>query len=148
MLTLEIADALVDDALREGMRLGLKPLAVAVVDAGGHVIVAKRQDRCSYMRVDIARAKAWGALGLGFGTRAIAKAANTTHAPMMSAVNVLSGGLVIPSPGGVIIADAEGNFLGAIGISGDLGEKDEVAALAAVVNAGFVGIPGYPGDPT
>ena len=87
-LGLEAADLIVDTALAEGRRLGLAPLAVAVLDAGGHLIVFKREDRAGILRFDIAFAKAWGALGMGFGTRELAN-----RSPgFVNALAVMSGG--------------------------------------------------------
>ncbi len=70
-LKLKDAETMMDAALAEGRKLKLAPLAVAVLDAGGHVIAFKREDGAGIVRFDIAYGKAWGALGMGFGTREI-----------------------------------------------------------------------------
>lgn len=143
MLTLKDANQIVDEALAEGRRRSLAPLAVAVLDAGGHVIVMKREDRCSYLRTEIARGKAWGALGVGFGSRAIAEHANNESGPFFGALAAMSGGLMVPSPGGVLIRDASGELIGAVGISGDKGDSDEACAVQAIELLGFTAVTGH-----
>ncbi len=69
VLTLAKAESLADAALAEGRRLRLAPLTLVVLDAGGHVVTAKREDGSGILRFEIAYGKAWGALGMGFGTR-------------------------------------------------------------------------------
>jgi uncharacterized protein GlcG (DUF336 family) len=145
ILGLERATSIVDRALAEARRLGLAPLGVAVLDAGGHLLVFKREDRAGILRFDIAHAKAWGALGMGFGTRELAQRAARSPA-FVAALTAVSGGRVAPSPGGVLIADAGGDILGAVGISGDTGEHDEACAIAGIEAAGLVAHPGVPGQ--
>jgi uncharacterized protein GlcG (DUF336 family) len=144
ILGLERATSIVDTALAEARRLALAPLGVAVLDAGGHLLVFKREDRAGILRFDIAHAKAWGALGMGFGTRELAQRAARSPA-FVAALTGVSGGRVAPSPGGVLIADAGGDILGAVGISGDTGEHDEACAIAGIEAAGLVAHPGVPG---
>lgn len=137
---LEAASLIVDTALAEARRRGLAPLAVAVLDAGGHLVAFKREDRAGILRFDIAFAKAWGALGMGFGTRELANRSAT----FVNALAVMSGGRVAPSPGGVLIADDTGEIVGAIGISGDKGEMDEACAVAGIVATGLTAHTGIP----
>jgi uncharacterized protein GlcG (DUF336 family) len=93
------------------------------------------------MRPQIAIAKAGGALGMGYGSRELAKRANA--APVFySALFAISGGAMAPSPGGVLIRNADGLVIGAIGISGDTGDADEACAIAGVLAAGLVPDPG------
>src|SRR4030081_4105849 len=70
-LTLDSAARIVDAALEHARELGLKPLTIAVLDAGGHLVAFKRQDRSGILRPDIAQGKAWGALGMGLGGRSL-----------------------------------------------------------------------------
>ena len=140
-LTLAAASTLVDAALAEARRQGFSPLAVAVLDAGAHLVALKREDEASLMRPQIAIAKAVGALGMGYGSRELAKRANA--APVFySALFAISGGAMAPSPGGVLIRDADGQVIGAVGISGDTGDADEACAIAGVAAAGFTPDPG------
>lgn len=140
-LTLAQANTLVDTALAEGRKKNLAPLAVAVLDAGGHLIALQREDKAGFFRNDIAFGKAWGALGMGFGTRELAERAakSPTFITMLATA---SQGRIIPSPGGVLIANAEQDILGAVGISGDSGDNDELCALAGIEVIGLIAITG------
>jgi uncharacterized protein GlcG (DUF336 family) len=136
-LTLDAASLMVDSALAEARAKGFSPLCVAVLDAGAHLVALKREDGASLMRSQIAIAKATGALGMGYGSRELAKRANA--APVFySALFAISGGAMAPSPGGVLIRNAEGEVIGAVGISGDTGDADEASAIAGVLAAGLV----------
>jgi uncharacterized protein GlcG (DUF336 family) len=136
-ITLAKASIIVDEALRRGRELGCAPLAVAVTDAGGHLVAFKREDRAGILRFDIAYAKAWGALGMGFGTRELASRAASNPA-FLTALATVSGGRIVPSPGGVLILDGD-EVIGAAGISGDTGDRDEECALAGITAAGLAG---------
>jgi uncharacterized protein GlcG (DUF336 family) len=54
-LSLDTAARIVDAALEHARTLKLKPLTVAVLDAGGHLVAFKRQDRSGILRPDIAQ---------------------------------------------------------------------------------------------
>ena len=84
MIGLDRATEIVDAALAEGRRLNLAPLAVVVLDAGGNLVVAKREDKAGILRIDIAHAKAWGSLGMGFGSRELARRAEQSPAAAWS----------------------------------------------------------------
>ena len=144
MLTLEQASIIIDKALEKGRELGLKPLTVAVLDAGGHLTALKREDGSSLLRPEIAGGKAWGALGMGFGGREFARRA-AGNLVFIQALSAASGGRIIPVPGGVPIRDKSGDIVGAVGISGDTSENDELCAVYGVSGAGLVP---DTGDPT
>ncbi len=141
MLKLAQANTIIDAALAEARKNNFMKLGVAVCDAGGHVVAFKREDGATFLRFQLAYGKAWGALGMGFGTRELAERAGKQPA-FIGALAAVTEGRMVPSPGGVLIADAGGEILGAIGISGDTGDNDEVCALAGVKAAGFTPIPG------
>jgi uncharacterized protein GlcG (DUF336 family) len=140
-LNLLQANTIIDAALGEGRKRNLAPLVVAVLDAGGHLIAFQRGDGAGFARFDIAYGKAWGALGMGFGTRELAERAAKFPA-FVSAIAAATQGRMIPSPGGVLIRNAAGDIIGAVGISGDLGDKDELCAIAGIEAAGLTAIPG------
>ncbi len=141
-LTLKQAEQIADRSLEKGGEMGLAPLTVVVLDAGGHVVVARRQDGAGILRFDIANGKAWGALGMGFGTREIAQRAEVMPG-FINAIAVTSNGRIVPSPGGVLVA-ASGQVIGAVGISGDTGDHDELCAIAGIEAAALTAIPGKP----
>jgi uncharacterized protein GlcG (DUF336 family) len=136
LINLETADRIIDGTLAEGRRLGLGPLTAAVLDSGGHLVVLKRSDGSEYLRPSIAIGKAWGALGMGHAGRVLAERAAKMPV-FFGAMSDMSGGKMVPLPGGVIIRDIEGVIVGAIGVSGDTGDNDEVAAIAGIEAAGL-----------
>ncbi len=140
-ISLDTARAMIAAAFATGAELGLKPLAVIVLDAGGHAVAFERQDGASNLRWQIAHGKAHGALGLGMGSRAIRARAEREPA-FVAAVNGAFGGALIPAPGGVLVRDGAGAILGAVGITGDTSDNDEACAVAAIAAAGFVPDPG------
>ena len=143
-LTLAQASAIVDAALKKGRELNLMPLTVVVLDPGGHPVALKREDRSGIMRVDIATGKAWGALGMGFGSRELFE--RSTKQPMfITALAAVSQGRMVPVPGGVIVRGADGDIIGAVGISGDVSDKDEICAVAGIEAAGLKAETGAPG---
>jgi uncharacterized protein GlcG (DUF336 family) len=137
MLSLHQASVIVDSALEQGRKLGFKPLTVVVLDAGGHLKAMKREDGSSLLRPEIAGGKAWGALGMGFGGRELARRA-AANPVFIQALSVASGGRVVPVPGGVLIRDGAGEIEGAVGISGDTAENDETCAVYGICSAGLV----------
>jgi uncharacterized protein GlcG (DUF336 family) len=140
-LTLAQASTIVDIALATARDMELVPMTVAVLDAGGHLVAFKREDRSGILRYDIAYGKAWGALGMGFGSRTLyERAANTPQ--FFNALYAASGGRVVTNPGGVLIRDGEGEIIGAVGISGDTSDKDEACAIAGIEAAGLFADPG------
>ncbi len=142
-LTLADAEAIADASLAAGRTAGLLPLTVAVLDAGGVLVVHKRQDGSGILRGDIAAGKAWGALGMGISSRTIRDRLKERIA-FQAALAAASHGRFIPVPGGVLVRDTNGVVIGAVGISGDASDKDEYAAITAVRAAGFTPHPAMP----
>lgn len=140
-LTLSQASTIVDVALQKGRAINCAPLVAAVLDAGGHLVAFKREDKAGIMRFDIAFGKAWGALGMGFGSREIAARA-ATNPVFFTALAAVAGGRFVPVPGGVLIRDAAGEVVGAVGVSGDTSDRDEECALAGIETSGLKGDPG------
>ena len=140
-LTLTQATTIVDAALKKGRETSCAPLAVAVLDAGGHLKAFAREDDAGIIRPQIAIGKAWGALGMGMGSRAFARrvAEQPQQQAFFAALNAMSDGRVVPAPGGVLVRDAAGAVIGAVGISGDVSDKDEACALAGIAAAGLAG---------
>ncbi|MDQ4489499.1 heme-binding protein [Sinomonas sp. ASV486] len=133
---LATARSVVDEALAVGRQHGFKPLTVVVLDAGGHVVAAAREDGASNNRFEIAHGKAYGALALGMGSRALMERAEQ-QAYFISAAAAALGGRLIPVPGGVIVRGDDGAVEGAVGISGDTSDNDETAAAKAIQAAGL-----------
>ena len=141
VITLAQAATIVDVALKKGRDNNLAPLTVAVLDAGGHLVAFKREDQSGILRFDIAFGKAWGALGMGFGSRTLASRAAKTP-QFFTMLAAASEGRMVCNPGGVLIRDGSGAIIGACGISGDTSDKDEMCAVAGIEAAGLKADPG------
>ena len=136
-ISLEQANSIISAAFAHGRTMGLKkPLSVAVVDAVVHVLAFQRQDGASTMRFQIAMAKACGALGLGVSSRKIAEMA-VERPTFIASLGPISQAGVVPAAGGVIVTDAQGAPIGAVGITGDTSDNDEACALAGILAAGL-----------
>ena len=144
-LPLEAASRIIERALAAGRGAGMAPLTVAVLDAGGHLVALQREDGSGILRVEIATGKAWGALGMGESSRALGERLRERLA-FQAALAAASGGRFVAVPGGVLIRDAAGEVIGAVGISGDTSEKDEYCAIEGVRAAGLTPEPADP-DP-
>ena len=140
-INLDQARTIVASALAHGRAQAMQPLAVLVLDAGGHAIAFEREDGASNLRFQVADGKAYGALGLGIGSRALFNRAQE-QPYFVQAVNGAFGGRLIPVPGGVLVRDVTGALIGAIGVSGDNSDNDEAAAIAGIEATGLVADPG------
>lgn len=135
-ISLEQANTIIAAALAKGLEMKLKPLTVAVLDPGGHVISLQRQDGSPNLRPQIATGKASGALGMGYSSRKIAEMAAERPGFVASLGQISVQGL-LPAAGGVIVVDADDTVLGAVGISGDTSDNDEICALAGIAAVGL-----------
>ena len=110
---------------------------MAVLDDGGHMVAFQREDNSAIMRYEIAFGKAWRALGMGRSTRSLrAMAQDRPH--FAESLTTASAGRFVPVLGGVLIRDADGAVMGAIGVTGDSEDNDETAAIAGIAAAGLV----------
>ncbi len=136
-ISLAQANAIIAGAFAKGAELGFKPLSVAVLDAGGHLIAFQRGDGASFARAQIASGKAAGALALGVSSRKVGVMAE--ERPWF--VGAFASGAphpVIPVAGGVIVVAADDGPIGAVGVTGDTSDNDEIAALAGIAAAGLL----------
>lgn len=139
MISLDQARAIVAGARQKGRELVLKPLSVAVLDAGGHLLAFEREDGAAPGRFEIARGKAYGAVMMGMpGSAQMARAEEQAY--FITAVGSAFGGRMIPVPGGVLVKDAGGTVIGAVGVTGDTSDNDAAAAMAGIAGAGLVGL--------
>ena len=135
------ANSVIERILAKGRDLGCAPLTVAVLDPGGHLVSFQREDGSGILRPQIAIGKAWGALGMGFGSRELRNRADKSP-QFVNSLAVISDGRVVPGPGGVIIRAAGGELQGAVGVSGDTSDNDEICAIAGIEAVGFIAQPG------
>lgn len=135
-ISLAQASAVIDGALAHARATGLAPMTVTVLDCAGRPVAMKREDGSSLLRPEIAHAKAFGALGMGMGSRALGERA-ATHPAFVASITALAQGNLVPVAGGVLIRNAEGTLLGAVGVSGALPDQDEACALEALSGCGW-----------
>jgi uncharacterized protein GlcG (DUF336 family) len=135
-LTLAQANQIIAAALAKSKEMGYKPMAVVVLDDAGHVKAAQREDGASMFRVDVATGKAWGAVGMGVSSRVLAERAKENPA-FLHTLAATAQGKFLPQPGAVVIRDASGAMLGAVGASGGTGDEDEVICAHGVKAAGL-----------
>jgi len=136
MLTLDQANTIIDAAMDHGRQARFQPLCVVVLDVGGNALALKRDERASISRPQIATAKAAGCLGMGFGGRELARRAAAAPAFFTALASAFPQGLA-PVAGGVLIRDAAGVLMGAVGVTGDTSDNDELCALAGIAAAGL-----------
>lgn len=137
ILSLDEARSIIAGAFARAAELGLNPLAVVVLDAGGHIRAIERQDGASIHRPEIAMGKAYGALAMGLGSRSLADRVKERGAVFLDAVNGMLGGRLVPVPGGVLVRDEAGRIIAAVGISGDASDRDEDCAVAGIESVGL-----------
>ncbi|MDP9902849.1 GlcG/HbpS family heme-binding protein [Variovorax ginsengisoli] len=135
-LNLDQANQIIDGALARSREAGYKPMAIAVLDDAGHLKAFQREDGASMFRFDIARAKAWGAVGMGASSRTLAERAKGNPNFFVS-LAATADGKFLAQAGAVLIRDASGHVVGAIGASGGTGDEDEEICAAGVRAAGL-----------
>jgi uncharacterized protein GlcG (DUF336 family) len=140
-VTLAQASTIVDIALKKARELKQMPQTIVVLDPGGHVVCAKREDNSGIIRYELAFGKAYGALGMGWGSRTTGERV-TQNPNFLTAMVGASGGRVVPNAGGVLVRDAANKILGAVGVSGDVADNDEIIAVAGIEAAGLKADPG------
>lgn len=137
-LTLTVAKEIIAATLAKGEELGFLPLSAVVVDAGGHPIAFERSDGSSPGRFRIAYGKANGVVMMGLAGHELF-ARSEKFPTFMASLNGAFDGAFLPVPGGVLIRDAEGAVLGAVGVTGDTSGNDATAGLAGIKAVGLVG---------
>lgn len=137
MISLEQARTVIAATRAKGREMGLNPLTVVILDAGGHFVAMEREDGSGYGRPDIAGGKAAGALAMGVSSRKLGDMA-AERPTFIAALSAAWEGKLIPAAGGILIRDASGALLGAVGVSGDLSDNDEEAALSGIAAAGLM----------
>ena len=135
-LTLAQANQIIAAAIAKSKEAGYQPMGIAVLDASGNLKAFASEDGASMFRFDIARAKAWGAVGMGVSSRALSQRAKDNPNFFVS-LAATSEGKFLPQTGAVVIKDASGQVIGAVGASGGTGDEDEAICIAGVEAAGL-----------
>ena len=135
-LTLQQANTIIEKAFAKAKEMKVKPLAIVVLDDGGHIVAAQRQDNATMFRYDVALGKAWAAVAMNCSSRALAGRAKE-NPNFMITLAATAQGKFLPQPGAVLIKDTAGNVLGAAGGSGGTGEEDEAVCAYGAEQAGL-----------
>ncbi|MDX1609588.1 MAG: heme-binding protein [Halofilum sp. (in: g-proteobacteria)] len=135
-LVLEQARAILRGAFDAARARDLKPMTAVVLDAGGHPVAMEREDGAGIARFEVARGKAWGALGVGMASGTFG-AANVERPAFLGAVSAATDGMTVPVAGGVLVLNGDGEIIGAVGVSGDASDADEAVAVAGIEAAGL-----------
>ena len=130
-ITLKQANTIIEKAFAKAREMKIKPLVVVVLDQGGHIVSAQREDGASMFRMDIALGKAWASVAMGSSSKALGKRARD-NPNFFLALAATANGKFVPHTGGVLIKDAQGAIIGAAGGSGGTGEEDEVCCVAGI----------------
>lgn len=135
-LTLALANTIVAAALRHASEQHFSPMSAVVLDPAGHLVAMQRQDGASMFRFDIASGKAWAAVAMGVSSRALGlRAAGNPN--FFAALASAGQGKFIPQAGAVLIKNADGAVIGAVGASGGSGDQDEAICIHGIAAAGL-----------
>lgn len=135
-LSRQVARTIVDGALARARAGDLQPVTVVVLDGGGNLVAAEREDGCGPLRLAVAAGKAQAALGTGTASRVVG-ARNEARPAFLAAVAATAPDGFVAVAGGVLVLDGEGLVIGAVGVSGDRSDNDEAAAAAGIEAAGL-----------
>jgi len=138
-LSLQQANELIHEVLRVAREKAMPPLAVAVLDSGAHLKAFQREDGVSFLRAQIAQAKAWGALALACNTDQLAERyrQGEVQQGFINALNTMTDGKIIPLPGGVLVRNDKSEIIAAVGAAGGPSEDDEACVCSAIESLGF-----------
>ena len=136
-VTLEKANLMIQNAIDKAREIKINPIMVVLLDHRGAIKACLGEDGVSSLRFKIAHGKANGAFQMGMGSRALFNRAEQ-QAYFINAVNALTDGALVAVPGGVLIRDKNNNVVGALGISGDTSDNDEIAAIAGIESVGYI----------
>lgn len=135
-LTLNQARQIIDGALARARAENFKPMGIVVVDDGGNLKAFVREDGASMFRFEVARGKAWGAVGMGASSRVLAQRAKD-NPNFYVTLAASAEGRFLPQTGAVLILSPDGQVLGAAGASGGSGDEDELICIAGIESAGL-----------
>ena len=136
LVTLEQSERIIDAVLARGRELECRPLSVVVLELGARVKAFKKEDGSAMMRFEMAVGKAFAALALGRSSSLVRM--RTEERPLfMSYLMSASEGQIFAEGGGMLIRDAQGEVIGAVGVTGDTQERDEELAAHGIRAAGL-----------
>ncbi len=135
-ITLAQANRIIDAIFKRGAELQCRPLSVIVVEPGCKVKAFQKEDGSSMIRFEMAYGKAYAALALGRSSKLVRLRAEEKPIFMRYLIDA-SDQRIFPEGGGLLIRNAEGEVIGAVGVTGDTEDRDEELAAHGVRAAGL-----------
>lgn len=136
-ITLDQAQSIIKTAQTNARSQGLQPLAIVILDSGGHLVAAIREDKSANKLFQVALGKADSAISTGFGTRGLQTLANE-HGHFVISAGIAMNTPILAMPGGILIKNVDGDVLGSIGVSGDSADNDEATGIYGIESIGLV----------
>jgi uncharacterized protein GlcG (DUF336 family) len=130
-LSLEQANTIIGATFAAAKKRKCRPMSAIVLDAGGRVKAFQKQDGASMLRFEICYGKAYGALALGRPSKLVLQKAQDKPLFMQSLERLADYPLFLEG-GGQLIRDKTGELVGAVGVTGDANELDDLCAIAGI----------------
>jgi uncharacterized protein GlcG (DUF336 family) len=124
-------------AFEKAREMKIKPLGVIVLDEGGNIVSAQREDGASMFRLEVAKGKAWGAVAMGASSRALGKRAKD-NPNFFVTLAATAQGRFLPQTGAALIRSKDGTIIGAAGASGGTGDEDEACCVYGIEQAELI----------
>jgi uncharacterized protein GlcG (DUF336 family) len=135
-LSLDQANTIIAATFATAKRERCRPMSAIVLDAGGRVKAFQKQDGASMLRFEVCYGKAYASLALGRPSKLVLQKANEKPLFMQGIDNLADYPLFLEG-GGQLIRDGEGEVMGAIGVTGDANEMDDICAIAGIHAVGL-----------
>ena len=135
-ITLDLANRIIDAILRRAAEIDCRPISVIVVEPGCKVKAFQKEDGSSMIRFEMAFGKAYAALALGRSSKLVHVRAEERPI-FMRYLESATDGQIFPEGGGLLIRSAEGEVIGAVGVTGDTEDRDEELAVHGIHSAGL-----------
>ena len=136
VITLAQANRIIAAILKRGAKLDCRPLSVIVVEPGCKPKAFQKEDGSSMIRFEMAYGKAYAALALGRNSKLV-RVRNEEKPIFMRYLIAASDDRIFPEGGGMLIRNASGEVVGAVGVTGDTEDRDEELAAFGIHAAGL-----------
>ena len=135
-ITLDEAVKIINETFAEAKRRNAYPLTAVLLDAGGRMKAALKQDGASLLRFEVSYGKAYAALAMGRESRQVLQKAKDKPLFMQSFLELADGPMFLEG-GGQLVRDPSGEVIGAIGVTGDVNEMDDICAMEGIHAVGL-----------
>ena len=132
VINLALAKIMADACEADQKSSGYSPINIAIVDAGGDLVLFRRQNNAFLLSIDIATKKAISSAGIPFPTRLIEELVYGKEGEKGVIPGLVHSKDIVAFAGGLPIKTKDNVLLGAIGVSGATADEDEQCAAAAI----------------